>query len=240
MIINDIVLRTLYRIFCLALLYILSLTDLQLKDTIVQHDELESTRKNTKDSEYDRYRTILNTLTNYKNKALTNSRPIPLAYTKLESQLKESQNRHNYYLETPLAEFRKLYHSQRSPVSEKSLENKSSGENDVDNLQITSEDKVHDNTEPRIRSARKPKNKEDELEILKDNLTKMYNLKQNHIENEIIPIQETVDDDMDNLDVIKTTENILEVESIISEQTKNNKEGEEAGRELLLVFICNK
>jgi hypothetical protein len=118
------------------------------------------------------------------NSALDIENSITTNLDKIESELKQSEQRRDYYLETPLTEFRKLYHSQRSPVSEKSIENKASSE-------LGSPEKT---STPRSKNSRdrSPKSKKDELEILKDNISKIYNIQDNEVEEKIAPIDTEV------------------------------------------------
>ncbi|RVE49684.1 hypothetical protein evm_005659 [Chilo suppressalis] len=257
----------------------------------------------------DKYRTIVNTLANLKTwtPGHTNTRPIPPAYSKLESQLKESQQRRDYYLETPLAEFRKLYRSQTSPIRERSLEKNPSHEKDLqfsadnheDDLQGVSEFKIkslrqstnkdeaqdmqdisearlkspskptnenkkwalQDGSEPRIKSPirsttkddeqalqnvlelkikspRLPTSKEDELEILKENINKIYNLNPSDIDNKVAPIIEIIDNNENAITETEDLEEEIEAENInVIEESKEYDDiiSEQAQPELLLV-----
>ncbi|CAH0397176.1 unnamed protein product [Chilo suppressalis] len=257
----------------------------------------------------DKYRTIVNTLANLKTwtPGHTNTRPIPPAYSKLESQLKESQQRRDYYLETPLAEFRKLYRSQTSPIRERSLEKNPSQEKDLqfsadnheDDLQGVSEFKIkslrqstnkdeaqdmqdisearfkspskptnenkkwalQDGSEPRIKSPirsttkddeqalqnvlelkikspRLPTSKEDELEILKENINKIYNLNPSDIDNKVAPIIEIIDNNENAITETEDLEEEIEAENInVIEESKEYGDiiSEQAQPELLLV-----
>ncbi|KAL4706712.1 hypothetical protein ACJJTC_014467 [Scirpophaga incertulas] len=51
---------------------------------------------------------------NYENSNVSSVKPVPKTFFNIESKLKQSDKRREYYLETPLIEFRKLYHSERA------------------------------------------------------------------------------------------------------------------------------
>ncbi|XP_075981879.1 uncharacterized protein LOC142980410 isoform X2 [Anticarsia gemmatalis] len=114
--------------------------------------------------------------THFKNKTtVDNVKPIPEVYSQVKEYNVETNDN---YLETPLIEFRKLYYSNREIVdddsaSPKQLEIKTS------EREIT---KFEDSTPGSPRLKRHHHSKTSELEILKQNITKMYNLSDENVE----------------------------------------------------------
>ncbi|KAL0829700.1 hypothetical protein ABMA28_003204 [Loxostege sticticalis] len=133
------------------------------------------------------YQAKINTsASHFKTNSVTEKiKPISAAYSKIESELKDTQERRENYLETPLTEFRKLYHSQNPPSPTLPIDIPQRSESpqknsDIDIISNSNKaDSARESSESRSKSTRSLKNKEDELEILKDNFSKMYNLQDN-------------------------------------------------------------
>ncbi|CAH0591412.1 unnamed protein product [Chrysodeixis includens] len=117
----------------------------------------------------------------FKNKtsAAGKVKPIPRVYSNVDKVTERGQVRDNY-LETPITEFRKLYTSARQGHRDDS-ETKSNPKSMSNNTSISSV-KNEFEFEPNHRhdALRRAKhNKQAELEILKENINKMYNLPNN-------------------------------------------------------------
>ncbi|XP_028172623.1 uncharacterized protein LOC114361689 [Ostrinia furnacalis] len=173
------------------------------------------------------------------NSVVGKSKPIPEVYSKIEPELKEPERRDNY-LETPLTEFRKLYHSQRSPSPtlpidiprragspEKSIE--------IDKISNKDEASTRESSESRSKSSRSGKRKKNELEILKDNFGKMYNLQDN------AEIEQKIDSSLGKSESPKQQEknetdlSLREVEQISETHSLNVVESNAQGDLLLVV-----
>lgn len=143
------------------------------------------------------------------NSGVKKTKPIPVSYSKLESELKNSQERRDNYLETPLTEFRKLYHSQKSPTIPMDIPSRSESpekfaEKDRDS-NSNKVDSARESSESRSKSKRSVKNKKDELEILKDNFSKMYNLQDN------AEIQQKIEDSLCKSESPKPQDELKEI-----------------------------
>ncbi|CAK1542712.1 unnamed protein product [Leptosia nina] len=108
----------------------------------------------------------------YKNKNAISEiiKPIPVAYSEVEDNV-----RHVNYLETPMTEFRKLYHTRKAGEKKKPKYTM----NIVEEYNSTDKQELDDGT---VES-----NKENELKILKDNINKIYNLTPNMTSSVITP-----------------------------------------------------
>lgn len=140
------------------------------------------------------------------------SKPIPAAYSKVEFD--EVEERRDNYLETPLVEFRKLY-TQKSPTSSVPVHFPRS-ESPVKNIDPEqSLDSAKESTESKSKSSKKVKNKKDELAILKENISKMYNLQnQSEIQQKIEVINESTKEDINKENLLVEVEQVSETNSL--------------------------
>lgn len=162
----------------------------KLEDSTRSHIEAQLLDlKNTVRNDFDKYLReyenkfdISETHFRIKNTVADKVKPIPEAY----SIVKDDNDHivHENYLETSLTEFRKLYTSTR-PVRRDDSDHKSLTRSvNSDNTSVISGKNEFD-FEPSLRhdALRKAKhNKQAELKILKENITKMYNLPNKNID----------------------------------------------------------
>lgn len=103
-------------------------------------------------------------------------KPIPESYSKIEKTAREHPVKGNY-LETPIGEFRKLYRPQNSPVKKREQPRDVYSDTERENSTSSDNAEIYDQNQPVREQMEQPKrDREAELEILKANISKMYDI----------------------------------------------------------------